>query len=234
MTEVERCERLVRRAILGGELAVGERLPPERALAERLEVNRTTLRAALGRLANAGLLRVRQGSGYLVQDYRRHGSLELLADLAELQIENGERPVALVADVLELRRRLAEMALERIAHREGELDLSRLVEAIERLEGLAGEGADTEVLADADLACTAAILALTGSEAMELLLNPISTVIQRLPMLRDIIYRTPASNVAGYRGLLAWLGARPPGALPLLIAQLRERDAASVALLADV
>lgn len=234
MTEVERCERLLRRAILGGEHAAGDRLPPERALAERLEVNRTTLRAALGRLANAGLLRVRQGSGYVVQDYRRHGSLELLADLAELRVERGERPVALISDVLELRRRLAEMALDRIAGREGELDVTPLVAAIDRLEVLADEGAHTEDIAEADLACTAAILGLTGSEAMELLLNPISTVIQRLPLLRETIYRAPHTNVAGYRGLLAWLEARPPQALPLVLAQLRERDEASVALLRNM
>jgi len=111
VSEVDRCERAIRRAILTGELAPGARLPPERRYAEALGVNRTTLRAALGRLASAELLRVRQGSGYVVQDYRRHAGLELVAELAELREEAGEPPVQLIADVLEVRRRLAEMAL---------------------------------------------------------------------------------------------------------------------------
>ncbi len=52
--------------IRSGAWAVGERLPPEEALATRFGVNRHTLRQAVASLAEAGLIRVRQGRGTFV------------------------------------------------------------------------------------------------------------------------------------------------------------------------
>jgi DNA-binding transcriptional MocR family regulator len=48
-------------AIRLGMVAVGERLPPERELAEQLRVSRVTLREAIGALREAGYLESRRG-----------------------------------------------------------------------------------------------------------------------------------------------------------------------------
>ncbi|MBX3204140.1 MAG: FadR family transcriptional regulator [Labilithrix sp.] len=53
-------------AILDGTLAPGSSLPPERELAERFGVSRLIVRQALHRLADVGLVRVRQGGPSLV------------------------------------------------------------------------------------------------------------------------------------------------------------------------
>ncbi|HZX68842.1 MAG TPA: winged helix-turn-helix domain-containing protein, partial [Candidatus Elarobacter sp.] len=55
-------ERL-REGILAGALPEGTRLPPERSLAERLEVNRSTVVHAYRDLAADGLIEQRVGSG---------------------------------------------------------------------------------------------------------------------------------------------------------------------------
>jgi DNA-binding FadR family transcriptional regulator len=55
-------------AILRGELATGAELPPERVLAERFGVSRVIARQAVHRLAELGLVRVRQGGATLVLD----------------------------------------------------------------------------------------------------------------------------------------------------------------------
>ncbi|BBX65046.1 putative HTH-type transcriptional regulator [Mycobacterium saskatchewanense] len=55
-------------AILDGVFPPGSALPPERELAERLEVNRTSLRQGLARLQQMGLIEARHGSGNVVRD----------------------------------------------------------------------------------------------------------------------------------------------------------------------
>jgi DNA-binding FadR family transcriptional regulator len=72
----------LRRAILEGRLAPGDPLPSERALAVEHAVNRHAVREALKRLQQAGLVEVRHGGATRVLDWRAHGGLELLVDLA--------------------------------------------------------------------------------------------------------------------------------------------------------
>jgi 2-aminoadipate transaminase len=60
------CQGL-REAILSGELAEGVRLPTERALANELEVNRTTVMNAYNELASEGLIEGHVGRGTLVR-----------------------------------------------------------------------------------------------------------------------------------------------------------------------
>ncbi len=55
-------------AILDGVFPPGSTLPPERELADRLGVNRTSLRQGLARLQQMGLIDVRHGSGSVVRD----------------------------------------------------------------------------------------------------------------------------------------------------------------------
>ena len=53
-------------AILDGVFPPGSTLPPERELAEQLNVNRTSLRQGLARLQQMGLIEARHGSGNVV------------------------------------------------------------------------------------------------------------------------------------------------------------------------
>lgn len=53
----------LRERLSQGRLKVGERLPPEKVLAEQLGVSRNTIREALRLLEYAGLLELRKGSG---------------------------------------------------------------------------------------------------------------------------------------------------------------------------
>ncbi|GAB3194342.1 FadR/GntR family transcriptional regulator [Nesterenkonia suensis] len=56
----------LRRQILDGEIAVGEKLPSEAQLIAAHGVSRTVVREALGRLQAAGLIRTRRGAGSFV------------------------------------------------------------------------------------------------------------------------------------------------------------------------
>jgi DNA-binding FadR family transcriptional regulator len=86
--------------VVGGELAPGEALPSERRLAEVLRVSRPAVREALQRMAQAGLVEVRQGDATTVRDFRRHGGLDLLP---RLLLPRGELNLAVARSVLEAR-----------------------------------------------------------------------------------------------------------------------------------
>jgi DNA-binding FadR family transcriptional regulator len=60
---VSEVTHVLKRRIVRGELAVGERLPSERRLCAEMRVSRSVIREALGRLASLGLVESRQGSG---------------------------------------------------------------------------------------------------------------------------------------------------------------------------
>ena len=56
----------VRRAVAGGELAVGDQLPSVRALAERLVVNHNTIAKAYAELSRDGVIESQRGRGVFV------------------------------------------------------------------------------------------------------------------------------------------------------------------------
>lgn len=73
-----------------GTLQPGDRLPPERQLAETLSVDRTSLRMALRTLNRMHLILPVRGSGITVLDYRKHAGLDFLtAILAIPELELG-------------------------------------------------------------------------------------------------------------------------------------------------
>ena len=56
----------VRELVARGELKPGDRLPPERELARKLKISRSSLRAGIGFLAAMGVLKSRHGAGTFV------------------------------------------------------------------------------------------------------------------------------------------------------------------------
>ena len=67
-----------------GKLLPGDKLPPERQLAEHLGVDRTSLRMALKTLTRMNVINTIQGSGIRVLDYKFSGGLDFLANLYQI------------------------------------------------------------------------------------------------------------------------------------------------------
>lgn len=88
--------------ILSGALPIGERLPPERTLAERLGVSRPVVHEGLVELAARGLVTMKPRVGTVVNDYRRQGSLALLGSL--VNHAHGDFAPPLLEGLLGLRR----------------------------------------------------------------------------------------------------------------------------------
>lgn len=98
--------------ILNAHYAVGDNLPAERKLVETFGVNRHVVREALKRLEQLGLIRISQGGGTKVLDYRKSAGLDVLALMAEhanvspasmsLWLAVHEMRLAIAADVARL------------------------------------------------------------------------------------------------------------------------------------
>ena len=229
-TVVAVCARALRTAILTGEYQPGSRLPPERTLAETFGVNRVTVRAALAQLETARLVSVRQGSGYVVRDFRRDGGPDLLPPLLELAQEQGTF-VDAVRELFRMRRATARAVFEALVERET-LDVAPIEKAICDLEVAVQSGQINEI-AEADLNVVASLLVATGSPVLGVFLNPIVSLLLRFPELKAIVYRDPSTNVMAYRAVLLALQSKMPGVVEMVTAQLAERDNASLVALAD-
>jgi GntR family transcriptional repressor for pyruvate dehydrogenase complex len=231
-TTVDACADALRAAILGRELAAGERLPPERELAARFGVNRVTVRSALVRLASEGLLRARQGSGHVVRDFVAEGGPSLLPGLAELAREGGNvRDLA--EDLLLVRRSLARGVLERLASRPPSARARKAVAAaVDAFAATVERGASAMELAEADVVVVGRLIEATGSPVLRLCLNPVLGVLRDVPELVEAIYADAAASVLSHRAVLAWLQDPSIADVPRFVSMLEARDATTLAHLA--
>ncbi len=88
--------------IVSGRYAAGATIPSERALSDVFTVNRHVVREAIKRLQQVGLVKVVQGGGTRVLDFRRTAGLDLLAVIAE-HADAIEGLVPLLPAALEMR-----------------------------------------------------------------------------------------------------------------------------------
>src|SRR5664279_660880 len=88
-------------AMLDGRLPAGDSLPPERQLAIELDVNRTSLRQAIARLEQMGVVEARQGRGTVVRDVATATDPALIAHLIARDRRN------VLGELLEIREALA-------------------------------------------------------------------------------------------------------------------------------
>lgn len=116
---VEQLENL----ILSGKLKIGEKLPPERQLAEMMQVSRAVVNSGLGELERKGFLIVKPRIGTFVADYRRKGTLDTL--LSIMKYNGGRLRNEEIRSILEVRIALdtlaAQLCIDRISNEEIEV-----------------------------------------------------------------------------------------------------------------
>ncbi|MFI5288182.1 MAG: FadR/GntR family transcriptional regulator [Polyangia bacterium] len=175
----------LRRDILLGRYAPGDRLPPERELAKRLGTNRNTLREALRSLEAEHLLRARQGDGTIVLDWRAEGELTLLPAFLAEDTPADERFDAVLA-LINLRERLLSEAVALVILHGTRDDLRAIEDAIEELrEARPGEAsifADHEVYRRLIFAAHSLVMTWAFNTLSQIFLE----LGQRFPMLWQI------------------------------------------------
>ena len=123
----------IRSSILAGEFAPGDKLPPERELAEMFGVSRPSVREALNMLAAAGLVMSYQGGGTVVLSLVETAAGNPLTGLIRVEQERA-------LDVIEVRKGMESWTAYYAAERALPEDLRRLEEIIDgmrrNLEGV--------------------------------------------------------------------------------------------------
>ena len=87
--------------ILSGKLEIGAKLPPERELAESMQVSRAVVNSGLDEMEKKGFLVVKPRIGTFVADYRKYGTADTLVSI--MQYNGGMLRDKEVRSILEVR-----------------------------------------------------------------------------------------------------------------------------------
>lgn len=117
--------------ILSDKLKIGEKLPPERQLAEKMQVSRAVVNGGISDLERMGFLIVKPRSGTYIADYRRKGTLETLTAIMKYnggRIRNDE-----IRSIFEVRIALDTLAAQLCVEHISDEDVEVLFEKVEHI-----------------------------------------------------------------------------------------------------
>lgn len=212
-------------ALLSGRYAAGEKLPRQRELAADLGVTLSSLREALKRLEQMGLVEVRHGDATRVRAWRRNGGLDVLAHLL---LRGGTVDRTVLEDILEARALMLRELAALAAARRSDEDAAQLLE-------LAAEFAthpdDAVAAAHVDFAFFTAITSAAGNLVFVLILNAIRDLYLGHVALVPVTAR-PAELAPLYAELATAIGAGDDDAARTVAYDLacRQRDLVRTAL----
>lgn len=229
---VEEAADSIREGILTGRYRAGDHLPGERELSTQLGVSRLTLRSALARLEAEGLVRAVHGSGNLVQDYRESGTIDLIGYLAQLSFEGRVVPVAVLGDLLELRRAIATEVLGIAAERATDEELAALRAHVRAQHALLDQ---PKGFMDADLAFARLVVRATHNIAFELAFNTVQKAIAGSTALELVYFANARQTLLVYERILDLLEKRDAGRVRQVTSRFLERlDRRTLGLLAKL
>jgi len=216
----------LRDAILDGRFRAGEKLPPERELAEQFEVNRTSVREAIKVLEGLGLVSVRQGDGATVRPLV-DASFDILAPMI---FHGGRIDAGWLVDlnevVLPLLLEMGRLAIER-----------RRPEHLRAMRALRDVAAADERPREVRFRALGDLLVLladmTGNRVWQMLGRRMRDLLASEPMraTRERLRRDPGRLVPMIDGALeALASARPADAVAHLEAVIRDIGDATVQL----
>lgn len=156
--------RLLAEDVLCDRYAPGEKLPTQRRLAADLGVNMASVREAVKRLEQLGLVEVRHGDAMRVRDWRADGGLDVVAHVL---FRAGGLDVPTLEALLEARRLMLREAARLAAARSE--NAGPLVELAERL-GTAGSAEEAQQI---DFAFFSELVEASDNVVFVLILNSI-------------------------------------------------------------
>ena len=196
----DQISKQLNKLIAEGLLKPGDRLPPERDLADRFKVSRNSVRDALRTLEARGLIEVRQGDGAYI---RETTSAEMYRAMIDVLASKKET----IREIMQVRKIIEPGVAYYAAQKATPTDLKKLEEILKRQEAKAAIG-DPGVEEDSLFHYT--IAQMTGNGFLVRLLQFIN---EGLVETRDIVLRYPNTQSAtrvGHRRIVKALSERNP------------------------
>lgn len=166
----------IKEMILAGDLAPGDRLPPEKELSERLGLSRSSLREAVKALEVIRVLAVRRGDGTYVTSLEPRLLLEAMSFVVDLHDDHS------VLEIFAVRRILEPAASALAAQNAEEIGLAHLRGVIDGVD----RATSVEGLVEHDLKFHSGIAKATGNAYLASLLDSLSSHTVRARIWRGI------------------------------------------------
>jgi DNA-binding FadR family transcriptional regulator len=166
----------IKEMIIAGDLAPGDRLPPEKELSERLGLSRSSLREAVKALEVIRVLDVRRGDGTYVTSLEPRLLLEAMSFVVDLHDDQS------VLEIFAVRRILEPAASGLAARNADEEAVAQLREVVASVD----QAADVESLVEHDLEFHRGIAEATGNTYLASLIDSLSSHTVRARIWRGI------------------------------------------------
>lgn len=200
-TLAEQVAEQLKREILSGAYAPGDKLKPELTLADELGVNRFTVREAMHQLEQLRLIERRPGAGTLVLDYSQNASVDVIEYL--VLSEDGVVNTEVLANLLETALMLGSDLAALAAERRTETDL-RILESV--VSKMRGESTLSRLLwLDFDFHW--ALAGAAKNLVPRLLMNSVRGLLKKYSHLLETLWVSPSSIGEGYVHVVAAIRA---------------------------
>ncbi len=177
----------ISRMIREGSLKPGDRLPPERQLAEEFGVSRPAVREALSALGLMGLVEVRHGEGTFVRSASEEGLVSSMALFLTM-----EQNASLGKDLIEIRTALEGESAFLAAERREQDDLAAIEETLRQMEVALHTGMSA---ADPDWRFHRAIAAASGNGLLVQVMQMLAENMQEsIDHYREQLLRIPGMD----------------------------------------
>ena len=195
--------REIENRIFSGELAIGERLPPERELALELGVSRSLVNLAILDLEHMGFLRIVPRQGTFVADYKNESTPQMLLSLMTRGVADNSG-AELFSSMMQTRRMLESECAGLAAEHASAEDLARLSSLLEEMR----VAVEPDRFSDANFRFHRTMLAASGNIVYAMIFQSFGEVVKHYV---SSYFTSPARmrlSVSQHENLLAALNAR--------------------------
>lgn len=191
----------IKNMIVSGELAPGDRLPPEKELAERLGLSRNSMREAVKALEVIRVLDVRRGDGTYVTSLEPELLLEAISFVVDMHDDDS------MLEIFAVRRMLESQATALAAVHADDDAITALLEQIDVLD----TDVDIDTLVDHDVRFHREIVRMAGNGYLSSLVESLTSQTVRARVWRGLTeHGAHARTLSEHRAIAEALADRDP------------------------